>query len=146
MAEIHDKITTKSKAEMKALALEISNKCSTPNIILLKGTLGAGKTFFAKSFINALQEKPSEILSPTFNLVYSYQTKKGEVFHFDLYRLKSADELENIGFFDALQSGICLIEWPEIAEEFLKKNYLEIEIKTIAEADEEVREVFLKKK
>ena len=94
-----------------------------------------------KNFVNFLSEKPVEVLSPTFNLVYSYETKKGEVFHFDLYRLKSAQELENIGFFDALKSGICLIEWPEIAADFLKKNYSEIEIKTVAETGEEVREV-----
>jgi len=89
-----------------------------------------------------LQKKPTEILSPTFNLVYSYQTKKGEVFHFDLYRLKNAGELENIGFFDVLRSGICLIEWPEIAQDFLKKNYHEIEIKIPAAADEN-REIII---
>ena len=69
-------------------AKQIANESQNCSIIGLKGTLGAGKSFFARHFINALQEKPSEILSPTFNLVYSYQTKKGEVFHFDLYRLK----------------------------------------------------------
>jgi tRNA threonylcarbamoyl adenosine modification protein YjeE len=76
-------------------------------------------------------------------LLYSYDTKKSEVFHFDLYRLKSAEELENIGFFDALQSGICLIEWPEIAADFLTKNYREIEIKTVANAGEEAREIVI---
>ena len=85
------------------------------------------------------------MLSPTFNLVYSYDTKKGEVFHFDLYRLKSADELENIGFFDALKNGICLIEWPEIAAEFLKNNCLEIEIKIREDLGEEGREVLINK-
>jgi tRNA threonylcarbamoyladenosine biosynthesis protein TsaE len=138
------KILINSQDEMAALAAKIAASAKEGDIIGLKGTLGAGKSFFAKNFINALQEKPSEVLSPTFNLVYSYETKKGEIFHFDLYRLKSADELENIGFFDALQSGISLIEWPEIAEDFLGKNYSEIEIKSVAGGGEEVREVFLK--
>ena len=125
-------------------AKQIANESQNCSIIGLKGTLGAGKSFFARHFINALQEKPSEILSPTFNLVYSYQTKKGEVFHFDLYRLKNADELENIGFFESLRTGICLIEWPEIAADFLGKNYLEIEIKTAINFGEEAREVLIK--
>ena len=56
------------------------------------------------------------------------KTKSVEIFHFDLYRLKNAQELENIGFFDAMKNGICLIEWPEIAKNFLPKNYVEIEI------------------
>ncbi len=136
----------KNLEEMSNFAKEIAASVNIGDVVGLKGTLGAGKSFFARHFINSLCEKPVEVLSPTFNLVYSYETKVGEVFHFDLYRLKSADELENIGFFDALHNGISLIEWPEIAEGFLKKNYLEIEIKTIAASDEEVREVFLKKK
>lgn len=138
------KILINSKTEMAALASKIALSSKAGDVIGLKGTLGAGKSFFAKNFINSLSEKPREILSPTFNLVYSYETKIGEVFHFDLYRLKSAEELENIGFFDALQSGICLIEWPEIAEKFLKKNYREIEIKTVAGNNEEAREIITK--
>ncbi|MDX2082890.1 MAG: tRNA (adenosine(37)-N6)-threonylcarbamoyltransferase complex ATPase subunit type 1 TsaE [Rickettsiales bacterium] len=140
------KILINSKDEMIIFAREIAASTQIGDVIGLKGTLGVGKSFFAKHFINALQEKKSEILSPTFNLVYSYETKKGEVFHFDLYRLKSADELENIGFFDALQNGICLIEWPEIALEFLPKNYLEIEIKIIANKNQELREILLTRK
>jgi tRNA threonylcarbamoyl adenosine modification protein YjeE len=138
------KLFLNSQSEMIDFAKQIANESQNCSIIGLKGTLGAGKSFFARHFINALQEKPSEILSPTFNLVYSYQTKKGEVFHFDLYRLKNADELENIGFFESLRTGICLIEWPEIAADFLGKNYLEIEIKTAINFGEEAREVLIK--
>ena len=139
------KILINSKTEMANLAREIAASSCVGDVIGLKGTLGAGKSFFAKNFINFLQEKESEILSPTFNLVYSYNTKKGEIFHFDLYRLKSCDELENIGFFDALKSGVSLIEWPEIAQKYLKTNYIEIEIKTIAGENEEAREIIIKK-
>ncbi len=144
-----NKILIKNQNKMVNFAAEIAAKSEIGDVIALKGTLGAGKSFFAKSFINSLRkkigEKPCEVLSPTFNLVYSYDTKKGEVFHFDLYRLKSADELENIGFFDALKNGICLIEWPEIAADFLKKNCLEIEIKIKEDLGEEGREVLINK-
>lgn len=127
---------------MADLAREIAASSNVGNVIGLRGTLGAGKSFFARNFINSLQEKPTEILSPTFNLVYSYDSKKGEIFHFDLYRLKDENELENIGFFDALRNGICLIEWPEIAQRFLKKQYTEIAIKIISE-NEEAREILI---
>jgi tRNA threonylcarbamoyl adenosine modification protein YjeE len=136
------KIIIKNKNEMAALAASLATKAQIGDIIGLKGTLGAGKSFFAKNFINALSLEPQEILSPTFNLVYSYDSKKGEIFHFDLYRLKSEEELENIGFFDALKNGISLIEWPDIAKKHLQKNYLEIEIRLIEGAGEEAREVF----
>jgi len=137
------KILINSKNEMADLAKEIAASANIGDVIGLRGTLGCGKTFFAKNFINSLQEKKSEILSPTFNLVYSYPTKKGEIFHFDLYRLKSEQELENIGFFDSLRNGISLIEWPEIAQKFLRKNYTEIEIKILD--GEEKREILISK-
>ena len=59
---------------------------------------------------------------------YSYQTSKGSVHHFDLYRLKDSSELENIGFFDCLKDGICLIEWPELVLDFLDQPYLNLRI------------------
>ena len=124
---------------MQKLAAEIAEQARPGDVFGLKGTLGAGKSFFASSFINALLTQKSEILSPTFNLLYSYQTKKGAVHHFDLYRLKTADELENIGFFDCLKDGICLIEWPEIAEKFLLKQYTAVEIKIKNEEERVVK-------
>jgi tRNA threonylcarbamoyladenosine biosynthesis protein TsaE len=137
------KFLIKNEEEMANLAKIIANESKNHRIIGLKGTLGAGKSFFARNFINAIQEQKSEVQSPTFNLVLSYDTKIGEIFHFDLYRLKSADELENIGFFEAIKNSTCLIEWPEIAQNWLKKaaNYLEIEI---AINDDEKRVILIK--
>jgi tRNA threonylcarbamoyladenosine biosynthesis protein TsaE len=129
------KFIIKNQNEMKNLAAEIADQSRKGHIIGLKGTLGAGKSFFASAFINSLSEKKTEVLSPTFNLVYSYQTKKGEVFHFDLYRIKTPAELYNIGLEDALINGISLIEWPEIAKDFCRKNYTEIEIEMISEEE-----------
>jgi tRNA threonylcarbamoyl adenosine modification protein YjeE len=117
-----------NQSQLQNLASTIAKQAKVGDVFGLKGTLGAGKSFFAAAFINSLLEKKAAILSPTFNLLYSYQTPKGSVHHFDLYRLKNADELENIGFFDCLKNGICLIEWPEIAEKFLIRNYTEIKI------------------
>ena len=117
-----------NQSQMQELAATIASKAKSGDIFGLEGTLGAGKSFFASSFINALADQKITVLSPTFNLLHSYQTPKFLIHHFDLYRLKSSEELENIGFFDCLKNGICLIEWPEVAKEFLPKNYTEINI------------------
>ena len=126
-----EEIIIKNQEEMVKFAAKLAKVSNKGDIIGLKGTLGAGKTFFASAFINALSKKEVDVLSPTFNLVYNYNTDMGEVYHFDLYRVKSEDELYNIGIEDALINGISLIEWPEIAKNFFKdsKQYKEIEIK-----------------
>ncbi len=128
-----------NKQEMGALAAIIAKNASKQDVFALKGVLGVGKSFFAREFINAISKKNVNVLSPTFNLVYSYATDVAEIFHFDLYRLKNASELENIGFFDSLKNGICLIEWPEIAKDFLPKNHtIEIEILNGQTAEERI--------
>ncbi len=123
-------ILINNQDEMIKLAHEIANDHNIKTIALY-GTLGVGKSFFAKHFINSLQNEKDEILSPTFNIVCSYNTKRGEIFHLDLYRLKNSNELENIDFFSIINQHLTLIEWPEIAEKFLPKNYLAIKIKNI---------------
>ncbi len=128
-----------NQTQMQELASSIALKAKVGDVFGLSGTLGSGKSFFSKHFINALTTKKTEVLSPTFNIVYSYETPAGTVHHFDLYRIKDFEELENIGFFDYIKSGICLIEWPEVAEKFLKKslgkNYTEIKIEIRNEAE-----------
>jgi tRNA threonylcarbamoyl adenosine modification protein YjeE len=127
-------IFIKNQQEMIEFAKEISLEISKKNYlktIALFGTLGVGKSFFAKHFINNLQDKKQEILSPTFNIVCSYGSKFGEIYHLDLYRLKQANELENIDFFSIVNQHITLIEWPEIAIDFLPKKYLAITIENL---------------
>ncbi|MFT5702736.1 MAG: tRNA threonylcarbamoyl adenosine modification protein YjeE [Rickettsiales bacterium] len=131
-----------NQSQMQELAANLAQDAKIGDIFGLKGTLGAGKSFFSNCFVNSLLNEKIEVLSPTFNLLYSYETPKGLVHHFDLYRIKNINELENIGFFDCLKSGICLIEWPEISEKFLKKNYTRIEIKI---KNEEERIVTIRK-
>lgn len=136
-----------SSLQMQDFAHRIAKNILPKQTIALLGTLGVGKSFFAKNFINFLQDQPSEILSPTFNLVYQYDTILGKVFHFDLYRLKTSDELENIGFFDILQNHITLIEWPQIAEKYLPKHCLKITIKNVFDENnalnEEARQIIV---
>ncbi|MDA9573559.1 tRNA (adenosine(37)-N6)-threonylcarbamoyltransferase complex ATPase subunit type 1 TsaE [Rickettsiales bacterium] len=116
------------KEQMRLLARQLAEQALCNNIYALTGTLGSGKTFFAKEFINSLQKEKDTILSPTFNIVNYYESQKGLIYHFDLYRIEDENELENIDFFDSINSAICLIEWPEIALKFLPSNYIEINI------------------
>lgn len=89
------------------------------NILLLKGNLGAGKTTFSQFLLKNLGSQ-DEVSSPTYAIVNEYDTQKGNVFHFDLYRMKSADEVEDIGIHEYLDNAfLCIIEWPEVYEEEL---------------------------
>jgi tRNA threonylcarbamoyladenosine biosynthesis protein TsaE len=112
-------IIIKNKQQMQKFAYDMAKNAQNNQIFALFGNLGVGKSFFVKHFINSLQINQTEVLSPTFTLLNTYLTSKGEVFHFDLYRLKSHFELENIGFFLPINNNIMLIEWPEIALPFL---------------------------
>ncbi len=124
-------MTFQSKNEMQtaALAASLAANCRAGDCILLHGDLGAGKTAFARGFIGALCDGSPEVVSPTFTLAQSYPARGGlTLWHFDLYRLKDSREAEQIGLDDALQSGLCLIEWPEIARGQLPDTALEVHL------------------
>jgi tRNA threonylcarbamoyladenosine biosynthesis protein TsaE len=122
-----------TKKEVQLYAKEVSLKLLNKKILCLRGNLGAGKTFFASKVIqNLTQDITLNITSPTFSIVNVYNTKdEKSIHHFDFYRLKSFNELENIGFFDAIEEGICIIEWWDIFEGEMKnllKNAIFIDI------------------
>ena len=107
--------------DMRLMAIEIVSHYPEYSIILLKGELGAGKTTLAQMICDVLGvEEP--VTSPTYTLVNEYTTTAFHtIYHFDLYRLQKEEELEGIGFTEYIDSGnICLIEWPEIAENYLR--------------------------
>lgn len=89
------------------------------NILLLKGNLGAGKTTFSQFFLKKLGSN-DEVSSPTYSIVNEYDSPKGKIFHFDLYRMKNISEVYDIGIEEYLDNSfLCIIEWPEIYEEEL---------------------------
>lgn len=87
------------------------------DVFFLSGTLGAGKTTFARAFVNAIAERngapAEEVPSPTFTLVQIYEFAGHTVYHFDLYRIDDVDDTAELGLDDAFADGISLIEWPE---------------------------------
>lgn len=88
-------------------------------ILLLKGNLGAGKTTFSQFLLQNLGSK-DEVSSPTYAIVNEYDSPKGKIFHFDLYRMKNITEVYDIGIEEYLDNSfLCIIEWPEIYEEEL---------------------------
>ena len=95
------------------------------NIILLRGDLGAGKTSFVKTYVNHLGGDKDEVDSPTFSLLNTYSVNNQDIHHFDLYRIQSPQEIEDIGFMEYMDSGnLCFIEWPEKIAEFLPQNQI----------------------
>ena len=101
-----------SESETAALARRLASAARPADAILLAGELGVGKSTFARAFIAALGGT-GEVPSPTFTLVQTYDTPRGTVWHFDLFRLDHPDEVVELGIDEALTSGISLIEWPE---------------------------------
>ncbi len=97
-------------------------------IMLFNAPMGAGKTTLIKQMCAALGST-NNFSSPTYQLVNEYIYPNGKIYHFDLYRLKSIEELLDIGFEDYInQNNYCFIEWPMFAEQFLQSNFLKIEI------------------
>ena len=99
--------------ETKALALRIRENLQNGDIVLLKGEIGAGKSHFARSLIQAAMDKVEEVPSPTFTLVQTYDTVVGSIWHADLYRLNDQSEVFELGLIDAFGNDIVLIEWPD---------------------------------
>ncbi|MDX2144120.1 MAG: tRNA (adenosine(37)-N6)-threonylcarbamoyltransferase complex ATPase subunit type 1 TsaE [Rhodospirillaceae bacterium] len=117
-----------SERETMALAGAVARVAKTGDVIALSGDLGAGKTTFARGFIRALAGQDTEVPSPTFTLVQSYDTPRGPIWHFDLYRLTRADETLELGLEEALVQGISLIEWPERLGGLLPQQSLTISL------------------
>ncbi len=111
-----------------ALAASMAPYVLAGDVILLKGTLGAGKSFFARHFIKAMGTEQSEIPSPTFTLIQAYHDTRLPVAHVDLYRLNAPEEIESLGLDVYFDHGVSLIEWPEKGEGYLPENTLTIEI------------------
>lgn len=119
--------TSNTENDTTNIAIEIANTLAYPSIICLYGDLGAGKTAFSRAFIRHVTNNADEnVPSPTYTFVQTYDDD--QIWHFDLYRLDTPDQLYDIGWEDALSSKLCLIEWPERLGHLKPQNTVDISI------------------
>ena len=104
--------------DLQKITNKIKNILLPGDVIFLYGQIGVGKTTFVRLLINNYENennlKKSEVLSPTFNIVFEYDIKDFTIEHYDLYRLKNEKEIKNIGLFTNLEKNITIVEWPEL--------------------------------
>ena len=110
----------KSLEATQNFSKKISQIISAGDIIFLYGEIGVGKTTFVRFFINSLESKNgiknSEVLSPTFNIVYDYNVGNLKILHYDLYRLKNYKDISQLGMFETSNDSIKIVEWPELID------------------------------
>ena len=121
----------KSLDHLNKITKIISQKLENGDCIFLIGEIGVGKTTLTRHLINNIQSqkglKETEVLSPTFNLLYEYEIKDLKIMHYDLYRIKKAEELEHLGIFSENEKTIKIVEWPDLIKTPLT-NKLEIHL------------------
>ena len=140
-----DKINLSSEKKTEELAIKFLKKIKPGNILFLYGEMGVGKTTFIRYLINGFQKqnnlKVTEVTSPTFNILNEYKINQFKINHFDLFRLKSPEEIKNLDLFGDIVNSISLIEWPQIIK---KKPKDLIELNFEYGKDHETRSVQIK--
>ena len=110
----------KSLEDTKKFSNKISKIISGGDVVFLLGEIGVGKTTFVRYLINHLENKigikNSDVLSPTFNIVYDYEIGNIKILHYDLYRIKNYNDISQLAMFEASKNTIKIIEWPELIE------------------------------
>ncbi|CUH86574.1 ADP-binding protein [Phaeobacter sp. CECT 5382] len=134
--------TLSSAEDTTGLAQRIAQQLHPGDCLLLEGPIGAGKTHFSRSLIQSLMDSPEDVPSPTFTLVQTYDVSAGELWHADLYRLSSLDEIEELGLIDAFDDAICLIEWPDRLAELTPPQALHLTL-ALDPSDEDARQLTL---
>ena len=135
----------KSLEHLNQISKTISQKLENGECIFLIGEIGGGKTTFTRYLINNLQNqrglKETEVLSPTFNLLYEYEIKYLKIMHYDLYRIKKANELNHLGIFSENEKTIKIIEWPDLIKTPLT-NKLEIHLEYVENDKERKMKIY----
>ena len=127
-----------NEQDSRELAVKLARAIKPNDILAFNGDLGAGKTFLCREIIKNLCGPKTNIISPTFNLLQTYEYKDIQIYHFDLYRLKHPSEIYELGIEEAFSGNICLIEWPEIIESILPKDTIQINIEILSETQRNV--------
>ncbi len=124
------KIISNSALDTEKIGKDLAKTLKGNEIIALYGDLGVGKTAFTRGIADYFGVK-DEVSSPTFSIVNEYAADKFSLYHFDMYRIKTAEDLESTGFFEYLGNNILVIEWSENIEDYLPKDIIKVTIKKI---------------
>ena len=130
------KFFSKSYIETEEIAFRLAQTLKGTEIIAMFGGLGAGKTAFTRGLARGLGIEDG-VSSPTFALVHEYEGKFN-LYHFDMYRINTFDDLYTTGFFDYMDNGVMIIEWSENIENALPESCIKIYIKVISENEREI--------
>lgn len=133
----HYKFIAQNEEDTKNFAKKLATKLKSKDVVVLTGELGSGKTKFVEGFLSYYGLE-NEISSPTFTIVNEYNKNNINIYHFDVYRLEDTSEFYEIGGEEYFENGICLIEWGELIEDALPKDYIHIVFKK-DEQNENVR-------
>lgn len=122
-------IICKTEDETCRAATDLAKSLNPRDILLLEGTLGAGKTVFARALIRALCAAPAlEVVSPTFTLLQTYEAPNLNIHHYDLYRLEDPEEIFELGWEDSIAGNLTIVEWSERLGAYKPASYLDISI------------------
>ena len=121
------KVITNSASETEELGYKLASRLKGKEVIAFYGDLGAGKTTFTRGIAKYFNTT-EDVSSPTYAIAHEYEGENCKIYHFDMYRINSYEDLESTGFFDYLDKGVIVIEWSENVEEFLPKDIIRINI------------------
>ncbi len=128
LAKIFPATTSSAEATVE-LGASFSTLLEAGDVVALSGPLGAGKTHFVKGIATGLGYQPDDVTSPTFGIVQEHRGRRLTLYHFDAYRIKDPEELEEIGFHEYLeQDAVCILEWPERIPDLLPARTMRISI------------------
>lgn len=128
------KMIVETLLQLEDFSKQLTEQIQKDSVITMSGELGVGKTTLSSYILQELVDDEDSFTSPTFNIVHEYYSKKKQVkvFHLDLYRINDVNELIEVGFNDILNSGIVIIEWPEVAfhtiRDVAKDRLIEIQL------------------
>lgn len=132
-ADAEVSILLPDEAATTRLGRWFAHHAETGTTLLLAGSIGAGKTHFARAFLRARLGEDTDVPSPTFTLVQSYEDAAGEIWHADLYRLGHPDEVIELGLEAAFHAAVCLVEWPDRLGDLAPRDAVQIRLEPAGE-------------
>lgn len=128
---------SENEDQTSALAEKLAGVAELHDVFALYGTLGMGKSVFCRAFIKKLTGA-AEVPSPTFTLLQVYEAKNFDIYHYDFYRIKSPEEIFELGVEDAFLYGVSLIEWPEKMGAYIPKNAIIIKFSSLSDGKRKI--------